>query len=208
MQPEGDPDLQPALIAVGEVPRGLTGHRRQTDGFQYPLDLVGKDFLARGDHIEGLLPLADARDLDVLECRQRWKELTDLEALADPHAHDRVGRGPGDLLVPEVHVTGAGRRAIRDEVQQGRLARPVGADDRADLPVGQIETDIVHRAQRSEIPGQTVRSQDHLESPGGSAFPLPRAERAASFLFPSIPPRKASTHPMMITPRMPCHRYV
>ena len=87
---------------------------------------------ADGVHFERPVTLGEAGDHHVFQNREIAKDLRRLEHAADPHLVDLVRRAPQNGLPVEHHRTGVGDQFADEAVQQGGLARAVGADDRVD----------------------------------------------------------------------------
>ena len=67
-----------------------------------------------------------------------------------PRPTRRVRRKPGDVLAVEDDLPARRLDPPADQADEGRLARPVRADDGADLARREVEIDIVDRLQPAE----------------------------------------------------------
>ena len=61
-----------------------------------------------------------------------------------------MGGQIGDGLVPQEDLATRGRMNPGEEIEEGRLARPVGADDAEDLPRVDVKFHFVDRGQPAE----------------------------------------------------------
>jgi len=129
-----DGDLQDLLVPVGEqvafdIPLLVQAHVPQDR-----VDLFRRHALHRRKDPEGLAFPRQDRDLDVFEDGKALENVDHLEGSRDPHPAEDVGGEAGDLPVLEQDPARIGRKVPRDEMEQRRLARAVGPDDRHDLP--------------------------------------------------------------------------
>src|SRR5205807_1455107 len=91
--------------------------------------------------------LADAH---VVEGRHVGEEPDLLKRPSDAELGDLVGLEPGDVL-PLENDRARGRRVdAGDRVEERGLARTVRPDEREDLALADLETDLVDRRQSSE----------------------------------------------------------
>ena len=82
------------------------------------------------------------RDLDRLVDRQRGEELGVLERASEAEACARVRWQVRDVDVVEDDRAGIDGEEARDEVEERRLARTVGAEDADDLAFGERQRHI------------------------------------------------------------------
>jgi hypothetical protein len=113
---------------------------------------------------------------DVLGDRQRGHERQLLGDQHDPTGDRLPGRVETHRLAAEQHLPPVGRDDPGNDLSQGRLARPVLADQGVDRPPGDLEADRLQGARRTEgladVPQPDVRT---LEA--GIAGHLSRATR-------------------------------
>src|SRR5690554_7965831 len=115
-------------------------------------------------HLEGPMartPAAeDAAQVDtrcqlaVLQAGEPREDDGLLVAAADAHARDLARLLALDRLPLEEDLPFGGRRLAGEQVDQGTLARPVGAENGVDLALAKREVDVVDRHQAAEAAGQ------------------------------------------------------
>ena len=86
-----------------------------------------------------------------------------------------MGRGPGDVAPAVADRSGGGQELAGQHLEEGALAGAVGADEAAQLALGQGEIDRVHRHDATEAHGQAAG----LEQGGGHDRALPERGAAA-----------------------------
>src|SRR4029453_5751582 len=77
-----------------------------------------------------------------------------------PEAGNAVGRETGDRLLLEGDLAGGRREIARHQVEQGRLAGAVGADDAGDRARLDGEGDVGDGEQAAEALAQRLDTQD------------------------------------------------
>src|ERR1700694_3549526 len=161
-------DLEAALLAVGKVARVVFGvplqpheaqqlHRALADVLLLPtLERRLEDRVPQlGVHPRMLA------DEDVLDHRHVIEEAAVLECSRDPELGHAVRPRAGHVLAIEDDAAHRRREQAGDAVEQRRLARSVGADQRKDLVSLDVERDVVDRGEPKEALGQAVDAQDH-----------------------------------------------
>jgi hypothetical protein len=90
-------------------------------------------------------------DLGVFEYAQSRKRPHDLEGARDAGLADFFGRQARDRLAFEGDASLVGRVDAREQIEQGRFARPVRPDDRVDRPLLDAERNVVdgHEAAKA-----------------------------------------------------------
>src|SRR6266511_2465018 len=119
-------------------------------------------------------------ELQVLEHGELRPQLAALGHLADPEPRSLVRRHLGQRLALEEDLAPGGRQDARDGAQRGRLAGPVGADQRDHLALVDRQA---HAAQRLGVAVVDVDVAD-LEH---ATLPPPRAARARRRRCPGRP---------------------
>ncbi len=166
---ESDRDAERAQMPLRKVAGQLVLDGAETQEVE---DLVGRA-------AERLLVAPGRRraDIEAGEARVRAQVMSDDDAVARRHAledggllkgahhalaGDEMGREPRDHLAVEPHL--AARRLLerRDQLEDGRLARAVGADDRQDRVRLDVERHLVDRGQAAEALGEVANLQDGL----------------------------------------------
>ncbi len=187
-------EVEQLALATGE--RSCVGicltvepHERQK-----PSGLLLRGLLVRADRArrreDPLQPLAAVvrrSDQHVLEHRQLRERPRRLERADEPGACDPVRRAALDRLPEEADRAPLGAEEARDDVEQGRLAGPVRADQRRDRACGDVERRCVDRAQAAEAACHVP----HLEQAHSSTI---------SSRFPSSPCGRNAISPIRIAP--------
>ena len=181
---QGAGDLQAALRAVGQVPGLVLIVHVQADLAQQLIAAVdGGLFFGPGARVlkdsadDARRRAAVASDHDVFEHGHGREQADVLERAGHAERGDLVGlhavegRGAGGLAVAfgQVKLDGAfgGQVDAGDAVEERRLPRPVGADERDDLLPVDREIHLVKRAQAAEVLGQV----GYFEHRGVHAWP-------------------------------------
>ena len=157
-------DLEQALVAVGQVRRDGPGLVGEADGGEEPQRLVVQvgEAPAVGEHREAAAMLRLRRDPHVLEHRERVEDADDLERARDAQRDDPVGEERGDGRAADPCLATVGGQEPRQEVEEGRLAGAVRADDRAQLAAAHLEGRAVHRGEGAEAPGEAADLEQGL----------------------------------------------
>jgi hypothetical protein len=148
--------FEQALVAVREERRADIGKTRKPQMLER---LIGGCRGAR-DHMPPAnkpptLTFACLRgDADILTRGERRKDVAELERARDALECHRMHRQPGNVLAGKDDFAGSGLEHARDQVEHGRLAGAVGADDRADPPRFQAHVDRIDGDQRAEASHQ------------------------------------------------------
>ena len=103
----------------------------------------------------------------------RWKMLVGLEA--------------GDVDAVVEHLAGVGLREPGEEVEGRRLARPVRADEPADLAAGNGEAAAVDGLHAAERLAQVARLQDDTVGGGPHQWTMPLRTQPRSIAKPTRP---------------------
>ncbi len=103
--------------------------------------------------------LAVAADHRVLEHGHVGEDLEVLEGPGDPEPRPLPRGETAEPLLLEPDLPSVQREDARDEVEDGGLPRPVGADDRADLARGDVEGHVGHGHHAAECFGEPPRGQ-------------------------------------------------
>ena len=116
----------------------------------------------------------------VLQRGKIEKGFDQLEGARDAFLADPVTRQAGDVLAPERDRAGIGFEESGDQVQRGRLAGAVGADEADDLAFFYVKPHITDGHQSAEGLVEPFDLQDrHIPSPLG-IVPVFTAVRSAS----------------------------
>ena len=165
---ERDADLEVALLAVREIGGQLIGLVEQAHGLQHGFGLADDVVIVAVvlEHAPAVPPRLRG-DAHVLERGGIGEDVGDLVGAGDALLRDAIGRQPGDVLAVEDDATGGRTQHAGQAIEEGALARPVGADDGADLAALDFEVDVVERGQTTEADGQAFRTQHR----GGGVSP-------------------------------------
>ena len=125
--------------------------------------------------------LAKAGAMTFCSTRQLGEDLRRLEHADHAHLVDLVRLLAGQHLAVEDHGPAAGRDAADDDVEQGRLAGAVGADDGVRLAFLDLQVDVGERMQAAEVLVHVGDVEDdvlsllshRLTPPAGRARPHP-----------------------------------
>ena len=126
-------------------------------------------------HHELRLAQAVDREQHVVEHREPWKQMGDLERPCHSERGTPMAGPGGDVLPEQQHLPRRGREDPGDQVEQRRLAGAVGTDDRLAFAGHDRKRDAAHGAQ----PAKALRQVSELEyRPAAIAAPV--AAHAAS----------------------------
>src|SRR5262249_55541266 len=117
-----------------------------------------------------------------------------------PEPPNVAGLEADDAVVGESHLAAVGQKLAVDDVEAGRLAGAVGADQRQELALADVEADIGDRAHAAERLAEVA----HGEDAHGCALPAARHLASA----PTIPPGKTSTSSRITRPNRPRQNWV
>src|SRR4051794_14174523 len=141
---------------------------------------------AREQRVHAVEVLADAggiaaregAHLEVLEDAHAREDAPSLRRLGDPDLGDLVAGETLDLGAVEEDAAGPRRHDARDRPQRRRLARAVGADERDDLALVDLERDALERLDRAVEGMDVLDDEDRLVpvpgAGGGAHAWLPR----------------------------------
>src|SRR5207302_5473257 len=117
------PDLQRALLGVGEEPGGKIAPRLEIHVGEEPLGGVVQRSLTGQEVPEGVAIAARPEEpaADVLEHAQAREDRRDLEAAREAPACDLVRSQPVDAPAVQLFAAGRKREAPADQVEQGGL---------------------------------------------------------------------------------------
>src|SRR3984957_6401879 len=96
-----------------------------------------------------------AAEAQIVLDRQRTEDLPVLGNLAHARAHTLVRRQPADIGPAKTDRAAAAGQQSRDRLEQGRLSRTVGADQRDKPPFPDLKADVLENMQ-SAIEGIDV----------------------------------------------------
>ena len=167
-QHQGAADRQHLLLAAGQCAGLLPAALPEARKMRVDLLDIGGDpgFVAAGHRAE----------LQILLDRDAQKRAAPFRHMRDPEPHDVLGGPAGDRPPVETDLAICPHHAA-ERAQHGRLARAIGAEQRADVPLADVEADPV---QRLVLPVEGVESFDLQHRRAGIHLPGP----AAALLVP------------------------
>jgi hypothetical protein len=152
------------LPAVRQRRRRRRLHAGQTHRAHH-LGAVAVDFSQRGrvdpDRMAPRVARLN-REAHVLGHRQRHEQVGDLERATDAGERDLLGAVSRDRPAGERDGAAVRREQSRDQVEGGRLAGAVRADQCMQRPVAQPERHVLDRVDAAEVLGQSFRCEDDL----------------------------------------------
>src|SRR5437763_10564194 len=140
------------------------------------------------------------RELNVSCNRHRAEGGCELKCAAAPKPPELATGKAGDVAIVEAHLSGIWSELSVDDVEAGRLAGAIGADQGQELACAEIEADIVEGAHTAECLRQIAYRED-----AHAAFL--RASRAFASV-PTTPPGKTKTRMSITSPRSPRQKAV
>ena len=160
-------DLQPPLRAVGEASRlrvRLVLHPEDREQLQRLLPRrllrlpVFRQAQGRGQHV--VMGVVVHPDQDVVDHRQVLKEPDVLEGARHARPVDLDGAHPLGVPAVDEDLAAGGLVDLGQQVEDGRLARAVRADEAADLGAADGEVEVVDGGQPAEFDAQPDRLHD------------------------------------------------
>src|SRR5204863_2146801 len=174
-------DLEPPAVGVGEGPRGpgrageeaVSEEREQLARARLgaPALLERAARAQQNARDSGPGPAVQA-DQHVFQDRHLIEEPLVLERAGDAERRDAVGSEADELPPAVVEPDPAGRRRAeaRDQVEEGRLPRAVGADEADDVALIDPERQILHGPEAAEVLRQAFGLEER-HPPGPSRAP-------------------------------------
>src|SRR5712691_518121 len=187
-------DLEPLLLAVAQAASPLAGLAGEPNALQGLVDLAPllavEPRAQRGQHA---LAAPGYRELEVLAHREVPEDRGGLELAPDAERGDLVLPPARQIgILAEDHASGGGSDLPRDDIEQGRLAGAIGADDHPQLAVVHVEVELAQRLEAVEIDGDVLKIDDgpvlggsrgaHGRVTSGAA--APSAREATAFIRP------------------------
>ncbi len=156
-------NLKHPLAAIGEIRSQRIAFTLQADRLDQFVG-AGIQAVERGDRQPELCrkpvwPLQ--RDAYIVEHRQMRKNRRNLEGADQPHPRDPVRRRLGDVRAQKRDRTRRRLQEFGEQVEDGRLAGAVRADQRMDARVADVEIHVLHRHEGAEALRETAGGQHH-----------------------------------------------
>src|SRR5947209_3586482 len=140
----------------------------------------------RAPGVERALGMRDQRHLHIFDHRHRMERRRDLEGAADAEPPNVARLLADDVFAVEQDFTGVGAELAVDDVEAGRFAGTVRAEQRKQLAAREIERHVVYRAHAAETPRQAANLQQRVHA----RF---QARCDQLWIVPAIPCGKTST---------------
>src|SRR5690606_29598238 len=155
-------------------------------------------FFAQAPGVHDDVPQARLRaqpvaDDQVVEHRGPVEQMRALERASDAEARDAIGAQLRDVLPLEDDPARSGLVRAGNEIEEGRLAGTVGADDRADLAAAKRRADVADRGQSAESLGEGTDFEH------GPAFLTVHRPTGPGSMAPGLP-APASPSPVFVAP--------
>jgi hypothetical protein len=126
----------------------------------------------------GAVAARERAHLEVLAHRHPREDPPALGRLGDAQGSDLVPGEAGDLDALEADVARPGRHDAGDRSQRRGLPRAVGADQRHDLAVADLERDALERLDRPVVRVDVLDAQQHVVAVARRLGDLLRARHA------------------------------
>ena len=164
-------ELQQALLAIRQIRRhgvALAGEADEFEGLQRPAAHLGllprlaeravqRRLQERPPERRVCAPVL--AEHHVLEHGHVAEQADVLEGPGDPERRAPVRPEPPERSLQEADFPGIGRHHPGEQIEQRRLAGPVGADDRVYAPLPHRDIDIAQRMETAEPLGQADRPE-------------------------------------------------
>ncbi len=169
-------------------PRRYLGHRHPRQRLHRRLaghPLLGPDAGASQCRPQQAHPPSQVMpDHHVLQHRHVVEEKRSLKGPAHAQSRDAVGRETQQRRASELGPSCLSRQHTCQQIEDGCLARAVGADESLDLPLAHGKADILHGLQAAEVLTQPAKLQErrpnHEAASSTRARPRRRSTNAAS----------------------------
>ena len=143
----------------------------------------------------------EGRDHDVLEDREAREGLHDLERAREAAAADFKGLEAVDAFALEEDLPSRGRVVAVDDVEDGRLAGAVRADEPEDLPLLDRKGHVADGLEAAETFRDVLQLEEAHEAPCGAEARRRFHFAARSFHVPTIPFGKKMMRTMIRIPK-------
>src|SRR6185369_13080159 len=187
-------------LALGQAARGRAGAGVEAELLEHRDRLVPHRGV-RGREREqpaGAALAGEDREGHVVVHAELVEQVDELEAPRDAELDLVVDGGARDVRPLELDAAGIGRDQAADQVDQGRLARPVGADEGQHFARGHREIHVVHRVGLPE----GLAELGGLEDVHAQAALTGRTAKRRT--VPTIPAGRASTSTTSTMPSTIC----
>src|SRR5205814_3681697 len=173
---EGAANLDPAAVDHRHAARGLeeaSGEGRVekleqlAGGLASFLDLPFQGAAADDVEPQAVVEVLVVADHEVVEERERQAEPRTLEGTGDAGLVDRLRREVGDRHLAEARLAARRGKDAGEDVEEGRLARSIGADEPEDLAFLDLQVEAVESDDAAEFAGEPVAAEQrsHRQAP-------------------------------------------
>ena len=167
-------------MSVRQVAAQLVGVRRQpgeVEDITPPSDLVGRKVATTEQHLPRALAAVQMQAQEhILERGHLLEERGELKRAHEPARGDLMRAEAGDVLAVEDDRPAGRSQKSAQEIEAGRLAGAVRADQADDLALVDGEVDAVDGRQPAEEPGEIARLEErHEVRPPDSAWATRRS---------------------------------
>src|SRR4029077_7170489 len=197
----GDRNVKELALALREVSRRNRGLTRQSELTQHLERLPAHIVIVVGQsrHLYRFAFAGEHRQGDIVENRKRVEQVDDLETASNSRLDPLRHRREGDIAVLKQDLAAVRPQMRADQIDEGRLARPVRAHQRQEFPLVDDEIEAVAGARFAELLSQVdCLEQDHVE-----AF-RSLSHCPARDIAPTMPVGKTSTRATSTTPSKSC----
>ena len=165
-------------VPCGRVPAGRLAMSEKSDEIERLACALGRSLLLGLLRRRAQERLAEFRarpgvqaDHDVLDRAHLAEQLQILEGAADAGPRPPLRRPARDVAVLEADMARRRRQVARDQVEQGRLPRPVRPDQPVHRAAGDLHVDGADGDETAEMPRQGGdREKGRHHTPGAAAF--------------------------------------
>ena len=210
-QRECNCDFQQALLAIRQSRHRALGDVGDADLRELRIRLLQARTPAPAvtQHAPGEAIALCNRDGDVIAHRGRMQQRVDLMGAHQAAPNACFGREPVDRFALYQYGTGIGAQNAGEQIDQGRLAGAVGADQADPCPAREIQVDGLGDGQGAKVLAQPAHRKDHVRHRAhrrrnrpSSARP-PRPPRSTRLINPSS---RNSTTAISMAPKISIQR--
>jgi hypothetical protein len=160
---ERDPECDLALLAVRERADDLRKLVVDRDPARRLTGALANLAVAL-EHDRSNVSAADAddREIDAVLDGEPGEETRLLIGAREPHLRPRARRSMRDVAAEQLDRPRGGGEVAADDVEEGRLARPVRAEDGAPLAGGHLEVDLRDGVEAAEAPADPPQAEGRL----------------------------------------------
>ena len=132
----------------------------EADPIQQHHRLLAVEAPRRAEEVMMTPVMRQERRLDILERGEAAEYAGDLKRAGEPPAAEVLGRQAADVLASKKDLPGVVSEIAGDQVEERRLAGAVGADDRAQVALGDGQVHAAHGLDAAEMLAQADGLED------------------------------------------------